>query len=165
MNAPHNIPERTHIDGFFVAGVSTRTNNANEFNPKTAQIPTLWAVYRIDAVANDIVNQISNSPTYGVYHRYASDANGDYSVTAGVAVVNTALTVEEENIDTIQVMAGDYLVFRALNIDSIDMGQAVVQLWQAVWDYFNAHPDIRRAYQTDFEEYSTDGVAVYVGVR
>ena len=153
-----STPERIHLNEFLVAGITARTNNANEANPHSAQIPLLWTVFNVDAVANDIINQTSNSPTYGVYHRYASDMNGDYSVTAGVGVTNTAVTAEDEDIETIGIAAGDYLVFRAQGED-----------WQDVWAYFSMHPEIKRAYQTDFESYlgKTDGqhaIEIYIGL-
>ena len=161
-----STPERIHLNEFLVAGITARTNNANEANPHSAQIPLLWTVFNVDAVANDIINQTSNSPTYGVYHRYASDMNGDYSVTAGVGVTNTAVNAEDEDIETIGIAAGDYLVFRA---QGEDLTQTVIATWQDVWAYFSMHPEIKRAYQTDFESYlgKTDGqhaIEIYIGL-
>ena len=97
-------PEHIYLDTFLVAGITTRTNNANEANPNSAQIPLLWMTFNTDEIANDIINQVANTPIYGVYHRYASDVNDDYSVTAGVAVIAPAVTAEDENIETIPVM-------------------------------------------------------------
>lgn len=160
-------PELIQLDGFLIAGVSTRTNNANESNPHTAQIPLLWTVFHVDAVANDIVNQTANSPIYGVYHRYASDMNGDYSVTAGVGVTDLAVTVEEEGIETIRIAAGRYAVFRAQGANRI---QTVIATWAQIWAYFAAHPELRRAYQTDFETYfgknseGLEDLEIHIGV-
>ncbi len=170
MNTSTATPNQIELiehDTFLVAGVSTRTNNANEANPHTAQIPLLWTLFNVDAVANDIINQTSNSPIYGVYHRYAADMNGDYSVTAGVGVTNVAVTVEEEGIETIAIAAGRYAVFR---VQGADRTQTVIDTWAHVWAYFAAHPELRRAYQTDFEAYlgkNSDGlkiVEIHIGV-
>ena len=161
-----NTPERVYMDGFLVAGISAHTSNANEANPHTAQIPLLWTVFNVDAVANDIINQTSNSPIYGVYHRYSSDMNGEYSVTAGVGVSNTAVTAEDENIETIRIAAGDYLVFKG---QGTDVTQTVIDTWRGIWTYFATHPEIKRAYQTDFETYlgaihGQNTIEIYVGI-
>ena len=159
-------PEHIYLDTFLVAGITTRTNNANEANPNSAQIPLLWMTFNTDEIANDIINQVANTPIYGVYHRYASDVNDDYSVTAGVAVIAPAVTAEDENIETIPVMAGNYLIFRAQGVDLV---HTVITAWQEIWTYCSAHPEIKRAYQIDFEAYlgNTDGnhaIEIYIGV-
>ena len=61
-----------------------------------------------------------------------------------------------------QVEAGDYLVFDASGV----MPQAVLAAWAQAWQYFEAHPEVKRRYRSDFEEYSGEGrVAVYIGVQ
>ena len=155
-------PERVLLEPFLVAGITARTNNVAEMNPQTAKIPLLWGVFFADGVANDIVNQTSNSPIYGVYHRYASDANGDYSLTAGVGVVSAALTVEDEGVETIAIAGGSYLIFTAAS----DAVEHIIQTWQEIWAYFTQHPELRRAYRTDFEAYLGQGqLSIYIGIE
>ena len=155
-------PERVLLEPFLVAGISARTNNAAEMDAKTAQIPMLWALFFADAIANDIVNQTPNSPTYGVYHRYASDASGDYTLTAGVGVTSAALTVEEVGVETIAIDGGAYLIFTAQS----DAVEHIIQTWQTIWAYFAQHPEIQRAYRTDFEAYLGAGRArIYIGIQ
>lgn len=155
-------PERVLLEPFFVAGITARTCNADEMNPQTAKIPLLWGVFYADAVANDIVNQTPNSPIYGVYHRYESDASGAYSLTAGVSVVGTALTVEDENIETIAIAGGSYLIFTAPS----DAVEDIIQTWQAIWTYFAQHPELKRAYHTDFEAYlGAHQLRIYIGLE
>ena len=155
-------PERVVLEPFLVAGITTRTNNSAEMNPETAQIPLLWTVFYTDAVSNDILNQIPNTPVYGVYHRYASDFTDDYSVTAGVGVVSTALSIEEESIETIEIAGGSYLAFKSES----DATEHIIQTWQFIWQYFEQHPEIRRAYQTDFEayEFAEHTAKIYIGI-
>ncbi len=158
----HVSPEQVLLEPFFVAGISARTNNAAEMNPQTAQIPMLWALYFADAIANDIVNQTPNSPTYGVYHRYASDANSDYTLTVGVGVASAALTVEDVGVETIAIMGGAYVIFPCAS----DAPEHIVQTWQTIWTYFEQNPQIRRAYRTDFEAYLGAGHAsIYIGIQ
>ncbi len=155
-------PEQVLLEPFLVAGITARTNNAAEMDTQSAKIPLLWGVFFADGVANDIVNQTPNSPIYGVYHRYASDANGDYSLTAGVSVVSAALTVEDEGVETIDIAGGTYLIFKSPS----DAVADIIQTWQNIWAYFAQNPDIRRAYQTDFEAYLGAGeLSIYIGIQ
>lgn len=156
-----NAPEHVILEPFLVAGISARTNNAAEMDAQSAQIPLLWALFVADAIANDIVNQTPNSPTYGVYHRYASDANGDYTLTVGVGVASTALIAEDVGVETIAIAGGDYLIFHSAS----DAPEHIIQTWQTIWAYFAQHPEIKRAYHTDFEAYLGAGRAsIYIGI-
>ena len=157
-----NSPERVILEPFLVAGISARTNNAAEMNAHTAQIPMLWTLFFAGAIANDIVNQTPNSPTYGVYHRYASNTNGDYTLTVGVGVASTALTAEDVGVETIAIAGGDYLIFHSAS----DAPEHIIQTWQTIWAYFAQHPEIKRAYHTDFEAYLGAGRAsIYIGIQ
>ncbi len=157
-----NAPEHVILEPFLVAGISARTNNAAEMDAQSAQIPLLWALFVADAIANDIVNKTPNSPTYGVYHRYASDANGDYTLTVGVGVASTALTAEDVGVETIAIAGGDYLIFHSAS----DAPEHIIQTWQTIWAYFAQHPEIKRAYHTDFEAYLGAGRAsIYIGIQ
>ena len=60
-----------------------------------------------------------------------------------------------------RIEAGDYLVFTGRG----EMPQMMLAVWQAIWQYFDEHPEIRRSYRSDFEAYSgPDRVAVHIGV-
>ena len=97
-----------------------------------------------------------------MYHRYASDANGDYSLTAGVGVVSAALTVEDEGVETIAIAGGSYLIFTAAS----DAVEHIIQTWQEIWAYFTQHPELRRAYRTDFEAYlGQSQLSIYIGIE
>ena len=61
----------------------------------------------------------------------------------------------------VQIEGGDYLVFNGQG----QMPQMVLEVWQAIWQYFEQHPHIRRRYCTDFEAYSgPEEVAIHIGV-
>jgi predicted transcriptional regulator YdeE len=61
----------------------------------------------------------------------------------------------------VKIETGDYLVFTGQG----EMPQMVLAAWQAVWQYFEQHPEIRRSYKSDFEAYSgPDQVAIHIGV-
>ena len=60
-----------------------------------------------------------------------------------------------------RIEGGDYLVFTGQG----EMPQMVLAVWQTIWQYFEAHPEIKRLYRSDFEAYSgPEQVAIHIGV-
>ena len=46
------------------------------------------------------------------------------------------------------------------------MPDCVIQTWGLIWAYFQDNPQVRRAFATDFEVYtSADSVAIYIGIE
>ena len=134
-----------NIDGFPVQGKSVRTNNSMEATT-SGKIPGLWQDF-FSSHPN------SESPIYGVYSEYESDADGDYTVTAG--------TLADSPLGT-KVESGTYLEFPA----SGEMPGAVVAAWKAVWQHFSSDNSYARLYQTDFEKYTgPQSASIYIGVR
>ncbi len=145
-------PVRQHLDAFSVAGLTTRTTNSAEASPQTARIAPLWGRFFAEDVMGKTAHRSADPRNFGVYSAYESDASGAFDVTAGVVVTQGA---------TVEVEAGDYLVFPAEGAVPL----SVVAAWQRVWQYFHEHPEVQRRYRTDFEAYdSPTKAAVYVGV-
>lgn len=150
-------PHLVHRDQpLHLAGITTRTTNAAEFSPATAQIGPLWQRFFTEQVAQSVPGYTPQSAVYGVYSGYESDAMGAFDVSAAVQ----ASTVPE-GLQAVTVPAGAYLVFEARG----PMPATVVALWGVVWQYFLGQPAHLRRYGSDFEEYSGEGrVAIYIGV-
>ena len=144
------------LPSFFVAGLTVRTRNSDEFNPATAQIPALWGKFFATGVAENTLRRLPESPVYGVYSGYQNGADGLYNLTAGVAVdaapgEGAGLAVE----------AGRYMVFEARGA----MPQAVIAAWMEVWTHFQLHPELVRSFRTDFESYTGLSEAqIYIGL-
>lgn len=135
-------PLSVHLPGFYVAGQTIRTTNQDETRPETAKIPALWSDFFATSPA---------MPVYGVYSNYASDASGPFDVTAG-----------SEAQSGLHIQPGRYLVFQARGA----MPAAVIEGWQAIWAYFEQHPEIERRFLTDFEAYTgPDAVDIHIGCR
>lgn len=82
---------------------------------------------------------------------YASDAGGPFDVTAGSAAESG-----------LHIQPGRYLVFQARGA----MPAAVIAGWQAIWAYFEQHPEIERRFLTDFEAYTgPEAVDIHIGGR
>jgi predicted transcriptional regulator YdeE len=149
-------PKHTSISAFTIAGLTVRTKNSDEFNPTTAKIARVWGQFFAENLIEKIPNCLPNSPVYGVYAAYESDANGLYDLTAGMSVSEGSA-----DFSTVNIQAGDYLVFETRGA----MPAAVIQAWGNVWAYFEQNPQIKRSYQTDFESYIGPNEAhVYIGV-
>lgn len=147
-------PVRQRHNAFQVTGLTVRTTNLEESCPETARIGALWGRFFGEQLRERTPDRTADPRNFGVYSAYASDADGAFDVTAGVAVAQAGTTVD--------VQAGDYLVWTG----SGEMPHTVVSLWQAAWAYFGAHPQIRRPYVSDFEAYtSPTEVALCIGVE
>lgn len=135
-------PLVVQLPGFYVAGQTVRTTNQDETRPETAKIPALWSDFFATSPA---------TPVYGVYSNYASDAGGPFDVTAGSAAESG-----------LHIQPGHYLVFQARGA----MPAAVIAGWQAIWAYFEQHPEIERRFLTDFEAYTgPEAVDIHIGCR
>jgi predicted transcriptional regulator YdeE len=145
-------PIRQHHDAFTVAGLTARTTNREEGDAATARIGGLWARFFSEGVM-DLPHRTADDRNFGVYSRYESGVHGAFDVTAGVAVSQGG---------TVQVRAGDYLVFSGQG----ELPQAVLDVWQCIWTYFDAHPSIIRRFESDFEAYtSPTEFTVWIGVE
>jgi predicted transcriptional regulator YdeE len=139
--------QKANILQFSVRGASVRTSNKAEMG-SAGKIPSLWGQFYASHV-----NQ--TTPIYGVYSDYESDANGEFTVTAGTKAINA----QEESVC---IKSGTYLVFPANGV----IPAAIIDAWKAVWKHFSNTQPYVRAYETDFEEYSgPESAAIYIGIK
>jgi len=147
MSIPPTVKQ---VESFDVKGFSVRTQNTDEFNEKTAKLPSLWQQFHSSGLATE-------DTIYGVYSNYDSDANGFYTVTAGVESPQA-----HDGLTSATIQAGQYLVFEGKG----PMPATVVDTWKRVWDFFGTKSDYRRNFTSDFEAYkSADEVAIYIGLE
>jgi predicted transcriptional regulator YdeE len=138
-----------YLESFLVTGFSVRTQNSDEFNEKTAKIPSLWQQFYSSELAG-------SAKLFGVYSNFESDENGPYTVTVGAAS-----TKEQSQLSSVRIQAGNYLIFQGTG----PMPQTVIEAWQRIWTFFQKTTEYRRNFISDFEAYSgSDQVAVYIGV-
>lgn len=143
-------PILKYVEGFMITGLSTRTQNCDEFNEQTAKLPKLWQQFYASELA-------TNTNIFGVYSDYESDANGLYTVTAGVASDDLPA-----QFNSVKIQTGDYLIFQ----DAGPMPSTVIATWKRVWDYFEKENKYQRNFISDFEAYNNpDEVAIYIGIK
>lgn len=149
-------PKAEYIKSFCVTGLCVRTKNSHELNSYSAKIPGLWTQFYSEGVAEQISTRLSNTPIFGVYSAYESDAAGFYDLIVGVSVDKS-----NGNFENIVIEAGEYLVFKARGA----MPDAIIHTWSYIWSYFEQHPELRRRFLTDFETYKSPEVAdIYIGI-
>ncbi|MHA6575455.1 GyrI-like domain-containing protein [Pseudomonas yamanorum] len=85
-------PKTTRVSGFFVSGLAVRTMNCDELNQKTAKTPGLWVQFFSGGIADKTPDRLPDTPIFGVYSTYESDATGSYNVTAGGAHTHQLLS-------------------------------------------------------------------------
>ncbi|MDF1646755.1 MAG: GyrI-like domain-containing protein [Legionellaceae bacterium] len=148
------------VEGFSVKGFHVKTKNSDEFNEKTAQIPSLWQQFYASGLTN------LNASIFGVYSDYDTDEQGPYSITVGtqsnVSDEKNTLDESQLKLHTVQVQTGHYLVFEGKG----PMPDTVIETWQQVWKYFEKTDTYQRNFISDFEAYiSADEVAIYIGIQ
>lgn len=144
------LPTLKFVESFTVTGLSTRTQNRDEFNEQTAKLPSLWQQFYASGL-------VTNATIFGVYSDYASDENGLYTVTAGVIYDK-----KNADFDSVKIQAGNYLLFQGLG----PMPDAVIAAWQKVWAYFATEQQYQRNFVSDFESYSGEQeVIIYIGLK
>ena len=137
------------INGLTVRGLVVRTRNADEAQPSTARIGTLWAEFGQQIAPHLATGALA----YGVYHHYESNADGMFDVLAGADAQSPALGDAPE-LTRVDIVNGPYLVFEVHGAHP----QAVIEAWGRIWRYFaDPHCLHQRAYTTDFERYQADG--------
>lgn len=146
-------PVRQPQVAFHVAGLTVRTTNGDESDPSSGRLAALWTRFFDQEIYASTPHRNADKRLFGVYSGYESDAHGAFDVTAGVSVA--------EGTGSVAIEAGDYLVFTARG----EVPRLVIDAWQRVWDYFEAHPEIVRRFRSDFEAYDgPDAVAIHIGV-
>jgi predicted transcriptional regulator YdeE len=150
-------PRLIELQPFILSGISIRTSNCEQAQPIKETIGGLWQRFIRQDLANKIPNKLPDSPLYGAYSAYESDANGQFTATVAVAVSSAAPTF-----DTIEVGGGRYLVFEARG----PIPQSVIEAWGKIWTFFEASKEWKRRFAEDFEVYrNPDRVEIYIGVE
>jgi predicted transcriptional regulator YdeE len=150
-------PKLVELQPFTLSGISIRTSNSAQALSSGETIGGLWQRFIGQGIADRVPDKLPDSPLYGVYSDYESDANGQFTATVAVAV-SAATTA----FDTIEVGGGRYLVFEARGA----IPQSVIEAWGKIWPFFEASQEWKRRFAVDFEIYrNPDMVEIYIGVE
>src|SRR5690606_39239524 len=131
-----NFKRENHA-AFDVVGISVRASNAKAGET----IGPLWGRFYGEGIADKIQGRLDDC-VLGVYSKYESDHNGEYTLMAGCWVKDDAPT--PEGLERIRVPAQEYVIVTGKG----EMPQVVWETWGKVYE-----TDIPRAFTTDFEVY------------
>ena len=140
-----------------VAGIATRTTNADEMESSQARIPGLWGEFASQNWAERLGQSGAFGPTMAVYSAYESDVSGSYQILIGREVARSAPVAGP----AVDIAPGKYLVFTF----SGPLPGVVIEGWRAVWAFFERPDAPPRAYSTDFEAYvEPERVEIWIAV-
>ena len=144
------------LDKKIIKGLSVRTANSKEANPKTARIGALYRRFDTEVP----VDYKNGARVYGVYYDYESDASGEYSVLAGSDQIDDSV---ESKLEQVTIASGRYVIFNAKG----EVPKVIIETWIKIWDYFSAKDaPYQRAYTTDFEFYKNQNeIDIYIAVK
>ncbi len=158
MALEDNGPRRA--DRRRVAGLATRTTNADEAQPSKARIPELWGRFMSQHWAERLEQGGAVGPLLAVYSAYESDASGSYQILIGRELAGSSPVAPPLQI--VDVAQGQYIVFGCPG----PLPDAVIEGWRRVWTFFGRPDAPVRAYTADFEAYTEpEGTEIWVGVR
>lgn len=140
------------VEEFWIAGLHARTNNAAEATER-GQIGPLWKNH-FEASAGT-----GDEPVFAVYTDYAGDETGDYTFVLGRRVPENVIV--RDGLKTVHVLPGRYAVFTA---EDGPAWSVVPELWKRIWKMSEEELGGRRAFRTDYEIHSKNGIEIYIGL-
>ena len=147
MAVTHSTPKVSALSRCHVAGLGTRTTNADEMQPSKARIPGLWGEFTTQNWAERLGQAGGFGPAIAVYSAYESDVSGSYQILIGRELAGSSSVAPP--LQVVDIPPGEYLVFTC----SGPLPGAVIEGWRAVWAFFERPDAPRRAYTADFEKY------------
>jgi predicted transcriptional regulator YdeE len=157
-----NIQEHS---GFYVVGITARTNNAHEMSGN-GKIGDVWQTFLQPSLVAKIPNKIGVD-LIAVYTDYETDHTGHYTYLLGLPISSAESL--PANLTVKRVPAGRYAVFSS---DRGPITQVVQEVWQRIWAMSPQELGGMRSFQTDYEIYDQRAadpenglVEVYVGLR
>ena len=143
-----------------VAGIATRTTNADEADAAKARIGELWGRFTSQNWAERLGHGTAFGPTIAVYSAYESDAAGSYQILIGRELARSSSVAPP--LQVVDIPPGEYLVFTC----SGPLPGAVIEGWRAVWAFFDGPDAPRRAYTADFEKYvEPERIEIWVATK
>jgi predicted transcriptional regulator YdeE len=152
-------------DGFYVVGLTARTNNSQEMSGK-GKISEVWQEF----LRPDLVVKIPNKmgvDLIAVYTDYETDHTGHYTYLLGLPIVSAETL--PANLTVKHIPPGRYAVFSS---SRGPITKIVPEVWQRIWSMSPEELGGTRAFKTDYEIYDQRAadpenaqIDVYVGLQ
>lgn len=131
-----------------LVGLTVRTNNKNEMDPKTSKIGELAGQFFGKNISNQIPNKTNPGITFSVYTKYDSNEHGDYTYFIGEEVNS----FDNVSID-LQKLTIPGTKYQKFTTPQGKMPEVVINAWQQIWKMSAKDFEGDRAYLADFEIY------------
>jgi predicted transcriptional regulator YdeE len=161
INQCLNLPELTLL------GLSVRTNNKNEIDPKTGKIGPLATSYWGNQSANAIKHRAKPGLTYAVYTDYERDEHGEYTCLIGEEV----RSIEGQDRSTFDLISIPHSRYQKFTTLPGKMPDVIIAAWQEIWSMKPEDFAAKRTYIADFELYDQRAadpnhavVDIYIGI-
>ena len=151
-----------------LVGISTRTNNKQEFNPTTAKIGNTMQAFFSNNLSEEIIERKSAEKIFSVYTNYENNFNGDYTYFIGEEV-NEFVTHDNNILQDLTIPAQRYVKFTSI---AGKFPNIVIDAWQKIWQMSDKELGGTRSYVADFEIYDERSydpenaiVDIYIGLK
>jgi len=141
--------EKIELNELTLVGLSIRTNNSNERDPKKSKISVLANHYWAHHLSQNIAHRQNPGVTYSAYTAYESDEYGDYTYFIGEAV-NSLDNQPFPEFNSLIIPRSAYQKFTT---PMGAMPDIIIQAWQIIWQMPLTDLGGKRQYITDFEVY------------
>lgn len=129
-----------------LVGITVRTNNDNEMDPKYSKISDLAAMYWGEGLANQIKDRVNPGRTFAVYTEYETDERGDYTYFIGEEV--SSFDDMPSTFIALTVPAQKYQQFTT---EPGAIPEVIINAWRQIWMMGEKELGGKRAYQADLE--------------
>lgn len=150
-----------------IVGVTMRTNNDTEMNPKKAKISDLASQYWQKNLAVLIPHRKNPGKTYAVYTEYEGDERGDYTYCLGEEV--TSFEGVPESFQCFTIAPRKYTRFTT---EPGVIPEVLINAWRQIWLMGDKDFGGRRAFDADLEVIDVKTLnpeaavfEIYIGIR
>ena len=136
--------EKKRVEKFQLAGILVRSKTALDVQN---DIGLLWHRFQTEKIAEKIQNKLSDD-IFCAYTAYESDYKGRYTTFIGCKIPLTENC--PAGLELLVVQSADYHVYTQTG----KVPEIVIEMWSEIWS-----SPIPRAYQTDFDVYSSHSLS------
>lgn len=160
--------EKVSLSKLTLIGVTVRTSNSNEIDPKSSKIAAHVNSYKTQGLANNIKHRVAPGVTYCVYTDYESDEHGEYTYFIGEAVDST----DDQNLSRFETLIIPKSNYQKFTTEPGKIPNIIIAAWQALWKMDENDFGGKRKYLSDFEIYDQRAsdpnnavVDIYIGLN
>lgn len=132
-----------------LCGLTLRTTNQAEMNPKTAKIGPLVHRFITENVAEHIPNRSQPGTLIAAYSDFVDEDRGEYRYWIG-ELTDTRDRPAHHELDLLSLPAGEYQQFTT---ETGPLPSIVIAAWQRIWQMQPHEFDGKRRFSVDYEVY------------